>query len=334
MTQRWPQLHYEADRPVIEGLHAYLQVIGKLPTRALPWCNHSWHLALRVVPRGFRTYPVEMPGGEAEIMLDCLSSAVAIETSTGFADGVEITGQTVARFHEQLAELLRLARVDTDISGAPNEVEEAIPFHEDTRERHWDEATLSRIHRAFSDANRVFERFRSGFVGKSSPSHLFWGSFDLAVTRFSGREAPLHPGGFPNLPDRVTREAYSHEVASAGFWLGGGGVNEAAFYAYGYPTPEGLADCEAEPEAAYWHSELGEFVLPYAAVRAAQDPEAALMAFLESTYAAVAAKGGWDRKALEIPRGSFGEPYDVEAQRGSLLAQSPVRAHLRAYEPH
>ncbi|MBX7458577.1 hypothetical protein K3152_10005 [Qipengyuania sp. 1NDH17] len=315
MTQRWPKLDYEADRPVIESLHAYLQVLGKLPTRAAPWCNHSWHLALRVVPRGFRSYPVEMDGGEAEIIFDCLSSAVAVETSTGFADGFEVTGQSVARFHEQFSELLSLAGVTTDVSGAPNEVETAVPFHEDTEERAWDEATLARIQRAFSDANRVFERFRTGFVGKSSPSHLFWGSFDLAVTRFSGREAPLHPGGFPNLPDRVTREAYSHEVSSAGFWLGGGGVEEAAFYAYGYPTPEGFAEATIEPDAAYWLEDLGEFVLPYEAVRSSADPEGALMKFLESTYAAVADAGGWAREAFEIPRGKYGEPYDVEAHR-------------------
>ena len=262
MTERWPKLDYDADRPVIESLHSYLQVVGKLPTRGIRWCNHSWHLALRVVPRGFRSYPVEMTGGEAEIIFDCLSSAVALETSTGFADGFEVDGQTVAKFHEQLSELLSLAGVGTSIDGAPNEIEEAVPFAQDHRAREWDVATLARIHRAFSDANRVFEAFRTGFVGKSSPSHLFWGSFDLAVTRFSGREAPLHPGGFPNLPDEVTREAYSHEVASAGFWLGGGGVGEAAFYAYGYPTPDGFADADVQPQAAYWLADLGEFVLP------------------------------------------------------------------------
>ena len=316
MTARWPELDYTADRAVIESLHAYLQVIGKLPTRGLPWCNHSWHLALRVVPRGFRTYPVEMPDGEAEVILDCLSEAVAVETSTGFADGFKLTGQSVARFHEQLDELIRAAGLETSIDGAPNEVEDAVPFHEDTRERQMDAALLSRIHRAFSDANRVFERFRTGFVGKSSPSHLFWGSFDLAVTRFSGRTAPLHPGGFPNLPDDVTREAYSHEVASAGFWLGGGGVDEAAFYAYGYPSPDGLKDAAVEPSDAYWHDELGEFVLPYAAVRGSDDPDAALMRFLETSYEAVAKLQDWDRDALEIPRGRYGDPYDVQAHRG------------------
>ena len=317
MTERWPKLDFEADRPVVESLHAYLQVVGKLPTRALPWCNHSWHLALRVVPRGFRSYPVFFPRGEAEVLFDCLGSTVAVETSTGFSDGFEVVGQTVARFHEQLAELLRRAGIQTDISGAPNEVEEAVPFARDKREREWDISVLARIHRAFSDTNRVFETFRTGFVGKSSSSHLFWGSFDLAVTRFSGREAPLHPGGFPNLPDRVTREAYSHEVASAGFWLGGGGggVDEAAFYAYGYPTPDGYCDAEVGPEGAFWHAELGEWVLPYASVREASDPQAALLEFLETSYRAVADRSGWDRAALEIPAGALGRPYDVKAER-------------------
>ena len=315
MTARWPELDYLAERSVIESCHAYLQVVGKLPTRALPWRNHSWHLALRVVPRGFRTYPLEMAGGEAELIFDCLSSAVAIETSEGFADGFEISGQTVARFHAELTQLLLAAGVDIDISGSPNEVEDAVPFVVDTRERDWDEAVLARIHRAFSDANRVFERFRTGFVGKSSPSHLFWGSFDLAVTRFSGRGAPLHPGGFPNLPDAVTREAYSHEVASAGLWLGGGGVDEAAFYAYGYPSPDGLRDIEVTAEGAYWHEDLGEWMLPYAAVRSAIDPDTALIEFLQATYDGIARLQSWDRDALDIPFGRYGKPYDVDALR-------------------
>ncbi|MBL4858842.1 MAG: hypothetical protein JKY36_06575 [Erythrobacter sp.] len=315
MTERWPKLDYEADRPVIESLHAYLQVMGKLPTRALPWCNHSWHLALRVVPRGFRSYPVFTASGEAEVLFDCLSSKVMVETSGGLVDGFDVTGQSVAHFFGQLSSLLDRADVGTSVAGRPNEVETAIPFSEDTTERIWDPAVLARIHRAFSDANRVFERFRTGFVGKSSPSHFFWGSLDLAVTRFSGREAPLHPGGFPNLPDAVTREAYSHEVASAGFWLGGGGVDQAAFYAYGYPTPDGLADITVEPAGSYWQGELGEFILPYEQVRTSIDPEQGLMAFLESTYAAVADLGDWSRKALKVPLGAFGKPYDVEACR-------------------
>lgn len=315
MTERWPKLDYGAERPIIESLHAYLQVIGKLPTRALPWCNHSWHLAMRVVPRGFRSYPVETPEGDAEIMLDCLASTAIVETSTGFSGSLEISGQSVAAFYEELVHLLERAGVTTDIDGAPNEVEDAVPFTDDTVQRSWDIAALSRIHRAFSDVNRVFEGFRTGFVGKSSPSHLFWGSFDLAVTRFSGREAPLHPGGFPNLSDDVTREAYSHEVASAGFWLGGGGIDEAAFYAYGYPSPEGLGTCGVSPGEAFWDEKLGEFILPYEVVRTSADPEAMLRTFLETTYAAVADKGDWQRKSLEIPYGLVGRPYDVAAFR-------------------
>ena len=312
---RWPELDYAADKAVIETCHAYLQVIGKLPTRARPWCNHGWQLALRVSPRGFRTYPVVAGEQDAEVLFDCLASEVVVETSSGFRGSFAISGQTVAQFLAEFQALLRKAGVETDIAGAPNEVDPAVPFGEDTRERSWDAQAIRHIHGAFRSANRVFEHFRSGFVGKSSPSHLFWGSFDLAVTRFSGREAPLHPGGFPNLPDRVTREAYSHEVASAGFWLGGGGVDEAAFYAYGYPSPEGLAEANVSTPGAFWHGDLGEFVLPYAAVREAEDPDALLLDFLEQSYAAVSDLGGWDRAALELPSVAFGEPYDVEAHR-------------------
>ena len=315
MAGRWPALDFEAEKSVYATVHAFLQVIGKLPTRALPWCNHSWHVALLVVPTGFRTYPVQTDAGEAEILLDCIASRVVLTTSDGRERIVALTGQSVAAFHAELGGLLREAGIETSIAGGPNEVEDAVPFHEDERERAWDAEVVRRLHRAFADAARVFTHFRTGFVGKSSPVHLFWGSFDLAVTRFSGREAPLHPGGFPNLPDEVTREAYSHEVASFGFWPGGGGVDEAAFYAYGYPTPGGLGSAQVEPAAAYWHGDLGEFVLPYAAVRAAGDPDAELMRFLQSSYRQVASHARWDRDSLEIPRGRFGVPYDVAAHK-------------------
>lgn len=313
--RRWPALDYAAERAAVETCHAYLQLIGKLPTRARPWCNHGWHLALRVVPRGFRTYPIEMEQGEAEVLFDCLDERIAISTSLGEAAAIKLAGQSVAQLHAELAGELERLGIATRIDGAPNEVEHAVPFAQDHRPRRRDSDAVRRFHRAFSDANRVFGRFRTGFVGKSSPSHLFWGSFDLAVTRFSGREAPLHPGGFPNLPDRVTREAYSHECASAGFWLGGGGVEEAAFYAYGYPAPPGPGEARLSHPAAYWHEALGEFILPYVAVRAAPDPDTCLMAFLEESYAAIAAALGWDRAALEVPPGGYGEPYDVAALR-------------------
>lgn len=311
----WPHLDYPAERPVIETLHAYLQIVGKLPTRALPWRNHGWHVALLVSPRGFRTYPVPAGEDQAELLVDLLDSRTVLTTCGGFEGAVPLTGQTVAEFHRELTDLLRRGGVETSIDGSPNEVDPAVPFAQDRRERHWDADVVRRLHAAFRSANQVFEHFRTGFVGKSSPSHLFWGSFDLALTRFSGREAPPHPGGIPNLPDAVTREAYSHEVASFGFWSGGGGVEEAAFYAYGYPTPDGLKDARVEPEAAYWHEQLGEFVLPYAAVRGAADPDAELLRFLQTSYAAVADLGQWDREALEVPLGLMGRPRNVELRR-------------------
>lgn len=317
MGERWPELDYVADRPVIEALHAYLQLIGKLPTRGLPWINHGWHAALRVVPRGFRTYPVPLPEGDGELLLDCLDGCIRLETSLGVVETIDVRRRTVADVHARVAEALRAVGCPIRVSGAPNEVDPAIPFADDRRDRHWDDDTARRIHRAFVLANRAFEAFRSGFVGKASPSHLFWGSFDLAVTRFSGREAPLHPGGIPNLPDPVAREAYSHEVASAGFWLGGNGIAEAAFYAYGYPSPAGLAERPVAPAAARWDAALGEFILPYAAVRDAPDPAGALRAFLQSSYAGVAAEQRWDRDALEIPFGDHGRPYDVAELRGT-----------------
>lgn len=310
---RWPRLDYAAERPVIETLHAYLQMVGKLPTRALPWLNHGWHVALRVVPRGFRTYPVPAGEHEAELLVDLFASHVVLQTSAGFDEAVPLVGQSVAEFHQALTDLLRRGGMTTSIGGSPNEVDPAVSFVEDRRERHWDADTVRRLHTAFRSANRVFERFRTGFVGKSSPSHLFWGSFDLAVTRFSGRGAPPHPGDVPNLPDPVTREAYSHEVASFGFWPGGNGVEEAAFYAYGYPVPEGLSEASVAPEAAYWHNTLGEFVLPYEAVRSAGDPDGALLRFLQTSYHAVADRAGWDREALDLPLGRFGRPRALPA---------------------
>ena len=316
MTEAWPALDYAADRPVIDSLHAYLQFIGKLPTRGLAWVNHGWHAALRVVPRGFRTYPVPLSEGEGELLLDCLDGCIRLETSLGVVRTIDVRHRSVANVYTRTAAALSEVGCPIQVSGAPNEVDPAVPFSEDHRKRHWDDETARRIHRAFALANRAFEDFRTGFVGKSSPSHLFWGSFDLAVTRFSGRGAPLHPGGIPHLPDRVTREAYSHEVASAGFWLGGKG-REAAFYAYGYPSPAGLASRAIAPDAARWDSQLGEFILPYDAVRGAPDPGAMLRAFLQSGYEAVAEELGWDRAALEIPFGAHGRPYDVAAWRGS-----------------
>jgi hypothetical protein len=192
--------------------------------------------------------------------------------------------------------------------GRPNELADPVPFEEDDRMRPYDADAVQRFHRALLSINHVFQAFRSGFIGKVSPAHLFWGSFDFAVTRFSGRDAPKHPGGIPALPDDITREAYSHEVSSAGFWAGGGPIDEAAFYSYAYPMPTGFDAADVLPSAAYFDTNAGEFILPYEAVRTSGNPEAVLMSFLNSTYDAAASLGDWDRKSLECDIGVAGKP--------------------------
>jgi hypothetical protein len=211
---------------------------------------------------------------------------------------------SIAEFHARFLDLVRALGGTPEFDGQPNEVPDPIPFAEDRAARPYDAEAVTRFFQAAVVIDRVFKRFRTAYLGKASPVHLFWGSFDLAVTRFSGRRAPLHPGGVPALPDDVTQEAYSHEVSSAGFWPGGGGVDFPAFYSYAYPVPDGFADARPPPEA-YFDKNLGEFLLPYEAVRCSSDPEATLMAFLESTYGTAADLGGWDRDALEC---AMGEP--------------------------
>ncbi|GAA4041270.1 DUF5996 family protein [Parerythrobacter jejuensis] len=303
----WPHLDFSTEQPVYESAHLYLQLIGKLPTRLHPWINHGWHVALRVTPRGFATRTMEANGKSFAVEFDCHGSRIVIGCDSGEATTIALTGQSVAELHGQLSDGLNHMGLPAPLFGAPNELPEVIAFSQDMRDRSWDPDVIRRAHAAFRSVDAVFTRFRAAYLGKSSPSHLFWGSFDLAVTRFSGRRAPLHPGGFPNLPDRVTREAYSHEVISAGFWLGGGGVDEAAFYAYAYPSPEDLAASPVTPRNAYWHKDLGEFVLPYAAVASSADPQECLLGFLETSYDAAAGLAGWPSD-LVTARACVGEP--------------------------
>lgn len=289
----WPKLDYPAERGTYEAMHLALQLIGKLPTRLLPWENHGWHVGLRITPRGFATRP--MPGGARQFTaeLDVHDAAIRITCDNGFARAVPVAGCTVAAIHAELAATLAQMSLPAPLWGGPNELPDPLPFAADERPREWDADAALRLHRAFVLASQVFDRFRARYRGKSSPVHLFWGSFDLAVTRFSGRPAPVHPGGIPNLPDTVTREAYSHEEISAGFWPGGNGVEEAAFYAYAYPTPPGLATRPVAPEAAGWNAALGEFLLPYEAVRASDAPDEAVMRFLDSSWRAAAELLDW-----------------------------------------
>jgi hypothetical protein len=286
------------------ALHLWTQVVGKYRLAHAPWVNHSWHATFYVTPRGLTTGPVPDGNLATTLTFDLNEHALVGQTRERL-ESFPLEAMSVADFLDRTTALVKRLGGRMNIHGAPNEIPNATPFAKDTMRRPYDRAAVERFHRALVQIERVFNRFRTGFIGKVSPVHLFWGSFDFAVTRFSGRKAPLHPGGVPALPDRVTREAYSHEVSSAGFWPGGGGVDEPMFYSYAYPVPDGFADRSVAPEAAHFHRKLGEFVLPYEAVRISENPDDELMKFLQSTYGAAADLAGWDRQALEC---AFGIP--------------------------
>lgn len=314
MAVRWPVLSYAAGQETWRTLHLWLQVVGKVRLARTPWLNHSWQAPLYLSPRGLTTgliaalEPGERP---LEIELDMVSQTLKIVTD-GPTAGFALAPMPVAHFYNGVMAALDGVGMATVIHGAPNELPTAVPFARDSAARVYDPAQAALLWRALAEADRMFKLFRTGFLGKATPSHLFWGSFDLAVTRFSGRPAPRHPGGVPNLPDAVTREAYSHEVSSAGFWPGGEGLEEPAFYAYAYPTPEGFSAAEVRPSNACFDEGLGEFVLPYAAIQSAADPDAALLDFLQSTYDAAADLGRWDRSALECGLGAPRRPRPVD----------------------
>jgi len=267
-----------------------------------PWLNHGWQVPLYVTARGLGTSAIHLGNGEAfEIDLDFVDHRLAIRSSRAAERGFALAPMSVAEFHRRLFAELAAVGVDVAIHGAPNEVEDATPFVVDTAHASYDAAAVGAFFGALAHADRVLRRFRTSFLGKASPVHFFWGSFDLAVTRFSGRPAPLHPGGVPGLPDAVTREAYSHEVSSAGFWPGSDAFPQPAFYSYAYPEPEGFRDRPVTPGARFDET-LGEFILPYDTVRSAAKPDALLLDFLSTTYAAAAEAGGWDRDPwISIP---------------------------------
>ncbi len=304
----WPALPYESWRDTCEALHLYAQIVGKYRLARTPWVNHSWHATLYVYPSGLRTSQIPDGPGGIEIRFDLLEHVVRGENASGGAAAFELGPMSVANFHARFVELVRGLGGNPRFNGRPNELPQATPFVDDRAPRPYDAEAVTRFHRALVAVQRVLEKFRTGFLGKVSPVHFFWGSFDLAVTRFSGRRAPLHPGGVPHLPDAVAREAYSHEVSSAGFWPGGAGIDYPAFYSYAYPAPEGFALAHVEPPQAFFHASLGEFLLPYEAVRTSAGPEAALLRFLRSSYDAAASLGRWDRDALECALGEPGMP--------------------------
>jgi Family of unknown function (DUF5996) len=308
----WPEIPYSDWRETCAALHLFAQIVGKYRLARTPWVNHSWHAAFYVDARGLSTSRIPDGPGGIEIRFDLIDHAVIGEATDGRRARFDLAPMSVASFHARFLDMVRLLGGTPKFSGRPNEVPDPIAFARDRAVRPYDADAVRRFFCALVAVARVFERFRTAYIGKVSPVHLFWGSFDLAVTRFSGRRAPLHPGGVPGLPDEVTREAYSHEVSSAGFWPGGGGVDDAAFYSYAYPAPDGFGQTRVQPEEAFFDPTLGEFVLPYDAVRRSSDPDATLMAFLESTYCAAAELGDWDRGALECVLGQPLRPRPVD----------------------
>jgi hypothetical protein len=297
-------------RPTLETLQLWAQIAGKVRLAGTPWLNHSWHVTFYVSARGLVTALIPHREFSFGIEFDFISDTVAIRTTNGASAQVTLAPKSVATFYAEFCDALASLGIAIKIDRVPNELPDPKPFHQDTAMRAYDPDAARRFWRALVQAERVMQRFRTRFIGKSSPVHFFWGSFDLAVTRFSGRRAPLHPGGVPHLSDLVTREAYSHEVSSAGFWPGSPGAEEAAFYSYAYPAPPRFAEAHVAPPARF-DTKLGEFLLPYEAIRNAPDPDKMLLDFLQSTYVAAADLGKWDRASLECEEGGLGVPRKV-----------------------
>ena len=295
----WPELALAAWQDTCTTLHLWTQIIGKVRLALAPRVNHWWHIALYVTPRGLTTSAIPVGERSLQIDFDFIAHRLLLACSDGGTSTLPLSARSVAGFYREVLEALRSLGIRVEIWPVPVEMAERIPFDQDTRHSSYDPEYVGRFHRLLVQADRVFNEFRSRFIGKTSPAHFFWGSFDLAITRFSGRPAPPHPGG-SYVARSVMHEAYSHEVSSAGFWPGAG-LGEPAFYSYAYPQPPGFAEHPVKPEQAYYHPDMREFVLPYEAVRTAGEPDRALLAFLQSTYEAAAEKGRWDRAALERP---------------------------------
>jgi hypothetical protein len=302
----WPQLPTAAWRETYATLQLFTQIVGKIRLARSPWLNHSWHVALYVSGRGLSTSPIPDGTRSFQIDFDFIAHALRISTSDGAERQFALSGQSVASFYKAIMAALGELGIEVAIDEMPNELPDPVKFSQDTQHASYEEDAVRRLFQILVNADRLFKQFRTGFLGKASPVHFFWGSFDLAVTRFSGRRAPRHPGGVPHLPDAVACEAYSHEESSAGFWPGSGAIDYPAFYSYAYPEPPGYRATKIRPDAAFFSEALGEFILPYDAVRTAADPDKALLEFLQSTFDAAANAGKWDREALECAPGQPG----------------------------
>jgi hypothetical protein len=307
----WPEIPFTEWQESCQTLHLYTQVVGKIRLAQTPWVNHSWHTPLYVTVNGLSTRSIPYGRRAFEIEFDFNHQQLVVRADDGRRRDQPLLPRSVADFYALIMDMMASLDIDVQINSLPNELPDPLPLDKDTEHKFYDPDAVHRFWRVLLQSDRVFKQFRTGFLGKVSPVHFFWGSFDLAVTRFSGRPAPPHPGGFPNLPDSVTREAYSHEVSSAGFWPGGGPTDYAAYYSYAYPTPQGFDEANVGPEGAFFLDEAGEFLLPYDVVRTAKDPDVALLEFLQTTYEAAAEAAGWDRQALECEPGRPGVPRSV-----------------------
>jgi hypothetical protein len=303
-NEAWPELPLAAWRETRETLHMWTQIVGKVRRVLTPWINHSWGVALYVTARGLTTGPMYQGLRALQIDFDFIDHRLVVQSGDGQVRVMALEPRSVAGFHAEVLDQLADIGIRVRIAASPNEVLDPIPFARDETHASYDPVQAERFWRVLLQVQRVFQRFRAGFVGKSSPVHFFWGSFDLALTRFSGRRAPQHPGGVPNCPDWITREAYSHEVSSCGFWPGNDALPTPVFYAYAYPEPEGYAAAAVGPEPAFYNPDFREFMLPYDAVRTAAAPDAALLQFLQDSYERAATLGGWDRTALEADFGT------------------------------
>jgi len=277
----------------------WTQIVGKIRLSLTPWTNHSWHVTLYVTSRGLTTSPIPSASSIFQIDFDFIEHVLRIQSDNGLEKIIRLAPKSVSAFYAEVMRALGELNLPVEIKTTPNEVDPAIPFEKDEKHEAYDPEYANRFWRVLLQADRVFKDFRSRFCGKCSPVHFFWGSFDLAVTRFSGRPAPPHPGGVPHLPDAITREAYSQEVSSLGFWPGGGPVPMPIFYSYAYPEPSGFAQAKVRPDAASYNPQLREFILPYDAVRTADSPDDVLLDFAQSTYDAASMLGKWDRDALK-----------------------------------
>jgi hypothetical protein len=298
MSESWPALPIAEWADTRDTLHLWTQIVGKVALALAPMTNHWWGITFRVSARGLQTPLLPYRGAGLQFEFDLRRHVLTIDTSTGAHREVALGPRSVADFYREFQTRLSELDVHVRTHALPTEVGVAIPFAEDEQHASYDAAFVTKFWQSLVSADRVLSEFRSRFIGKASPVHFFWGGFDLAVTRFSGRPAPKHRGGVPNCPDWVQQLAYSHEVSSCGYWPNG--PSEGVFYSYAYPEPDGFKEWSVEPQAAFYDRELGEFVLPYADVRTADDPDAMLLSFLQSTYEAAAEPASWDRKALEL----------------------------------